>query len=41
MMKMTKYLNDDFKDNDNDIKDNDKDIKAILNKPKLGVYLVP
>ena len=41
MMKMTKYLDSDIKDNDNDIKDNDKDIKAILNQPQLGVDLVP
>ena len=41
MMKMTKYLDSDIKDNDNDIKNNDNDTKAILNKPQLGVDLVP
>ena len=41
MMKMTKCLDNDIKDNDNDIKDNDNDIKAILDKPQLGVDLVP
>ena len=41
MMKMTKCLDNDIKDNDNDIKDNDNDIKAILNQPQLGVDLVP